>query len=547
MLAARMFGITPNSVLSVWLMIGSWISAWGKVQKYLRTDMTIAWGWPGGREDRPGRRCHHIAPHRRKRGGVTSGPGGRPGPSGASPAAARRPSGGQELQGQVGGQEQVHQGHDRAGRPLLEQRHARDALPEDDHRLARDPGQEALLGVRGLLEQGAQELGPQAADALAPDHVGVDVHAGDLGRVLLHQHHPEDGRGREDEQLDLGDDVGEGVRLVRTDPVGQGRHGRQELVERLVEAADHQAQDGRDGHGDPHVERGLLRPLARVVGEEGEVRDLDAGVLEHARAGEEQDHPQPGHVQLGRRDHDHGLGHEGAEAGDRADRCGSHQTQAHGLGHGLVQPAQLGALGRPQAVVDRAHGHEQEALEDHVREGVGHRAVEGQVRAEPDADDHEADLVDHRVAQDAPEVVLDDRVEDREQAHHRAHVDQGLLAAEAAREAVHRRLGGEGRQEQGAGGGGGRVGVDDPVVEDREADLDAEGQEDQPGGHGVQLHGAEGEGPGVRVQERGAEEQQEARADVGQEVAPSRSPRLGGTRGPDLEDAGDGQELPEQE
>src|SRR5690606_954872 len=39
MLAARMLGITPKRSPSVWLMIGSEMRSWGKVQKYFRTDM----------------------------------------------------------------------------------------------------------------------------------------------------------------------------------------------------------------------------------------------------------------------------------------------------------------------------------------------------------------------------------------------------------------------------------------------------------------------------------------------------------------------------
>src|SRR5690349_23803046 len=47
MLAARMFGITPNFSPSVWLTIGSEISSWGKVQKYLCRAMGSTQPWKG--------------------------------------------------------------------------------------------------------------------------------------------------------------------------------------------------------------------------------------------------------------------------------------------------------------------------------------------------------------------------------------------------------------------------------------------------------------------------------------------------------------------
>ena len=45
-------------------------------------------------------------------------------------------------------------------------------------------------------------------------------------------------------------------------------------------ASDEYAKEGGDAHGDEHVDRGLLGPKTGIVSEEGEVGNLDAGVLD---------------------------------------------------------------------------------------------------------------------------------------------------------------------------------------------------------------------------------------------------------------------------
>jgi hypothetical protein len=111
---------------------------------------------------------------------------------------------------------------------------------------------------------------------------------------------------------------------------------------------------------------------------------------------------------------------------------------------------------------------------------VRDRAVQRQLGADADADHHEAELVVEAVGEHAPQVVLDHRVEDRERGHGRADPDQDLGAREAARQRVDRELGGERRQEDRAGDGRFGIGVLQPVVQQREGALDAEGEEDQP-------------------------------------------------------------------
>ena len=100
--------------------------------------------------------------------------------------------------------------------------------------------------------------------------------------------------------------------------------------------------------------------------------------------------------------------------------------------------------------------------------------------ADADARHHEADLVDHAVAEHAPQVVLDDRVEDREARHDDADVDEQLGAREAPRQRVDRHLGGEGAQEDGPVGVASGYASVSQLWSSGKPGLDAEGEEDQP-------------------------------------------------------------------
>ena len=68
------------------------------------------------------------------------------------------------------------------------------------------------------------------------------------------------------------------------------------------------------------------------------------------------------------------------------------------------------------------------------------------MRADSDATDHEADLVDHAVAQHAAQVVFDHSVKDREAGHDHANVYQQLGTRKAPRQRIHGDLGGHGTE-----------------------------------------------------------------------------------------------------
>ncbi len=129
---------------------------------------------------------------------------------------------------------------------------------------------------------------------------------------------------------------------------------------------------------------------------------------------------------------------------------------------------------------DRAHGHEEQALEEHVVERVGHSAIDGQVGANAHPDQHEADLVDHAITEHTTHVVLDHRVEDREGRHGAPDQDQRVLAGEHHHKAVDGALRREGAKPNGARGRGLWIAVHKPGVHQREACLGTEPQEDEP-------------------------------------------------------------------
>ena len=215
--------------------------------------------------------------------------------------------------------------------------------------------------------------------------------------------------------------------------------------------------------------------------------------------------------------------------------------------HRLVEPAQIRRLRLPRHVHHRAHRHEQQALEEDVVEGVGDGAVHRQRGPDPDPADHEADLVHHGVAERASEVVLDHGVEDREAGHERADVDQHLFAREPPRQGVHRHLGREGAEEDGAGGRPFRIRVDQPAVGQRERRLHPYRDEDEPRGQSLQSHRAEVEASGpVRVH-HGAGEQRDARHDVHEQISHPRRDGFRGAPRPDEEDGADREQLPEDE
>jgi hypothetical protein len=178
---------------------------------------------------------------------------------------------------------------------------------------------------------------------------------------------------------------------------------------------------------------------------------------------------------------------------------------------------------------------------------VSDGAVEGQLRADADADHHEAELVVEAVGEHPPQVVFDHRIEDRKRGHCGADRHQNFGAGVSPRQRIDGHLRGEGRQQHRAGHGRFRVGVGQPGVQQREGALDAERQQDQPAAGRREPDRIERERSGVPVVQQDSRQQQHARADLDDDVAHAGAVGLLGARGPDQKDGRNGDAFPEDE
>ena len=113
-------------------------------------------------------------------------------------------------------------------------------------------------------------------------------------------------------------------------------------------------------------------------------------------------------------------------------------------------------------------------------ESVGNGTVQRQLSADANPHHHEAQLIIEAIAEHFAQIVLNDRKKDREKRHHDTDPDQHLRSGESPCQCVHREFGGEGAEENRAGHGCLRVGILQPVVQERKSTLDSESREYQP-------------------------------------------------------------------
>ena len=283
------------------------------------------------------------------------------------------------------------------------------------------------------------------------------------------------------------------------------------------------------------------------MGEEGKEGYFDAGVMEDASRGKQQQQPDDKVSLVGRGLHDHRLADKAAKEREGRNRRGPDHAEAAGPRHGFVQPPEIRAVDPAGAVEHRAHRHKKQTFEEHVVEGVGNRAVDAHTWPQADADNHKADLVDHAVAQHAAQIIFNNRIEDGKHRHGRADVEQAFGAGKTARQHIDRGLGGKGAQKNRAGGRGLRVGIHQPRVQEWEGAFNANAEEDQPRGPAIDAQMPQRQRTSLLVVPRRADQKQQARADVDQEVARARGNSPFALVGPNLEDRANRQQLPEDE
>ncbi|OQB96790.1 MAG: hypothetical protein BWX86_00572 [Verrucomicrobia bacterium ADurb.Bin122] len=196
-----------------------------------------------------------------------------------------------------------------------------------------------------------------------------------------------------------------------------------------------------------------------------------------------------------------------------------------------------------------AAAHEEKALVEDVREGVGAGAVDGELRAEADAGHHVADLRDDVVGEQPAAVVFQHGVHDAVQRHDHAHRHEDFQAGHAADERVNGGLGREGAEEDGAVEGRLAVGVGQPRMKRRHGGVEQEAGGDQIRGKrrvgDVERH--ESERAGGLVVQHDAGEQRDTAGHVDEQVAIAGTERALASAEPDEERRGQRHEFPEEE
>ena len=204
-------------------------------------------------------------------------------------------------------------------------------------------------------------------------------------------------------------------------------------------------------------------------------------------------------------------------------------------------------LRRPGLVQHGAGRHQQQRLVEDVGERMRGGAVQRHLRADADADQHEADLVHDAVGEDAPHVVFEQRVHDAVEDHEQPDEHQQLGAGKAAQQHVHRRLRRERRQEDRAAPRRLRIGVGQPGGERRRAGVDEEAREDQPVRRRVERNAVERRRAGRGDVPDDAGHQHDAAEQMDHRVAHAGPVRRRRSGAPDDQRRADRHQLPEHE
>ena len=241
------------------------------------------------------------------------------------------------------------------------------------------------------------------------------------------------------------------------------------------------------------------------------------------------------------------LGHEarGEREGRDCQRTDDAVNRSHR--HALEQAAEIGALALAGHQQHAAGRHQQQGLVDDVREGMRSGAVQRHRGPDADRRDHEADLVDNRIGQNAAHVVLEQRVDDAVEHHVQADRDENVGAGEPDQQREYGGLGRERRQEYRAARAGLRIGVGNPGRQRRCSGIDQEADEDQPVAEAVRLHRGELERAGLEHVRDDADHQHDAAEQVDEQVAQAGS--VGALRAgrPDDDGRAERHDLPEHE
>ena len=174
-----------------------------------------------------------------------------------------------------------------------------------------------------------------------------------------------------------------------------------------------------------------------------------------------------------------------------------------GQRHAPAHAPQVIQLAGAEAGHHAAHGEEQGALGHGVVEEVHQGRRQPRGRAQPDADDHVADLGDARPGEEALEVLLEEGHQGGDEDPRQPQTDEQRVHAEGPegeggaedpvvepQEDVDRDLGRRRREQGGHRRGGIGIGVRQPQVQGEEGQLEADphGEEGEGGQHRARVH-----------------------------------------------------------
>ena len=244
---------------------------------------------------------------------------------------------------------------------------------------------------------------------------------------------------------------------------------------------------------------------------------------------------------IGQRGHDRRFRDEPGREGNGGERAASDQHGCGGHGHQLCEAAERRQSDLARGAQNGARRHHQQRLVEDVHEGVRGGGGQREFGTDPDGDQHEAHLPDDRIGQDAADVVLDQRIDERINRHEETDRDEHSLAGQKTDQNIDRRLGREGGEEDGARPGCARIGVGDPGGDRRRTGVHEDTGEQQPASGGIGLEHPERKAAGLGGHDAEAREEENTPEDMHQRVAEGRS---AGSPGQDHEGRADRHEFP---
>ena len=222
-------------------------------------------------------------------------------------------------------------------------------------------------------------------------------------------------------------------------------------------------------------------------------------------------------------------------------RQGHRQTsdqEKHGRdGHGAIQSAEIAELSFPESIEDDAGRHPEKRLVENVAEGGGGGSADGIVSADTGRADHETDLVDDSIRENAADVALHECIDDAVDGHGAADPDERLPSGIAAEEGVDRGFCRVGAEDEPSGDARGGVGIRQPGGQWWCPAVHEDAKENEPGAsviRGLEIEAVEGDTSVLlRDGEDHPGEEEKSPHEVDHDVAEGRTFRLLGVAGED--------------